>query len=200
MAAPWFTELSSAETAALDAGGLLEDVEVELVLELLDEHAASSNAVPTAVTMEAIRAGRGFRLPIVKRSMRPRTVNSGSDQTAPAHRLDLGQQDVNGIVNNKRVSLRSLSPDQHRAWREVVASPHFLPRTRILGMPGFYDYHGFDKWKWRRFVHRGTVRGHSDTRRGSAASILSARSPEFTLASYARRGSPARGRPGKVTP
>jgi hypothetical protein len=35
--------------AALDVPGLLEDVEVEL--ELLDEHAASSNAAPTAVTM-----------------------------------------------------------------------------------------------------------------------------------------------------
>ena len=37
--------------AALDVPGLLEDVEVELELELLDEHAASSNAAPTAVTM-----------------------------------------------------------------------------------------------------------------------------------------------------
>jgi len=41
-------------------------------LELLDEHAASSTAAPAASTPKAIRTVLGFRLPFLKRFIRPR--------------------------------------------------------------------------------------------------------------------------------
>jgi hypothetical protein len=56
---------------------------------------------------------------------------------------------------------------------------HIASRTRILVMSHIYYYYGFHKRKWRRSVDRGVVRGRSQTRRRSAAGILSTRSPRI---------------------
>jgi hypothetical protein len=91
-----FTASASPETCAL------EDVDVPEPLgelEPLDEHAASTVAAPIAVTMQAVRAGRRLRLPILKRSMRPRTIDSGIDWTTlPTESLWVNEI-VNGPVN-----------------------------------------------------------------------------------------------------
>jgi hypothetical protein len=92
IAAAWFTALVSAERFALeDVPELLADVpvlcgaELELELELLDEHAASSTAAPAAAAPNATRDARRFRLPVVKlvellkRFMRPRICHKRSD-------------------------------------------------------------------------------------------------------------------------
>jgi hypothetical protein len=88
------------ELAALLAGVLLAGALLLELLELLDEHAASSTAAPVASTPKATRVARGFRLPILKRSMRPRICHPGSTgprcpQTGSGtdHRLDLESQD-----------------------------------------------------------------------------------------------------------
>jgi hypothetical protein len=60
-------------------------LELELELELLDEHAASRTAAPTAVIANATRAARGLCLPCLPSSlrfMRPRIYHTGSDQTS----------------------------------------------------------------------------------------------------------------------
>jgi hypothetical protein len=74
-----------------DVPELLDDVaelcgaELELELELLDEHAASSTAAPAAAAPSAMRDARGFRLPVgklvklLKRFMRPRICHRRSD-------------------------------------------------------------------------------------------------------------------------
>ena len=61
------------------AGALLGEV-LGAVVELLDEHAASSIAAPTAMAPKAARATRGFRLLIP--FMRPRIYVLGVRQTA----------------------------------------------------------------------------------------------------------------------
>ncbi len=90
VAAAWFTPLASAERSAVE---LLAELELLLLavaaallelLELLDEHAASSIAAPAAATPNATRDARGFRLPVVKlvkllkRFMRPRICHTRS--------------------------------------------------------------------------------------------------------------------------
>jgi hypothetical protein len=74
-------------SALEDVPELLDDVavlwgaELELELELLDEHAASSIAAPAAAAPNATRDARGFRLPVVKlvkRFMRPRICHTRS--------------------------------------------------------------------------------------------------------------------------
>jgi hypothetical protein len=70
-----------------DVAGALADVDVVgggVVVVLLEEHAASRSAAPIAVTPNALRTIRGFRILILTRSMRPRICYSGSyssDQT-----------------------------------------------------------------------------------------------------------------------
>jgi hypothetical protein len=53
-------------------------------LDELDEQAASSSAPPAESTPSAIRAVRGFRLLVLKRSMRPRII---CIQGRPDHRI-----------------------------------------------------------------------------------------------------------------
>src|SRR5882724_4464413 len=89
------------------------------VLDELDEQAASSSAAPAESTPSATRAVRGFRLLVLKRSMRPRIIciQGRPDhriQGRPdlsAHRLDLVRPDCQRDRKQLQVSLRSLSPD-----------------------------------------------------------------------------------------
>jgi hypothetical protein len=59
------------EDVAVLCGVELDEVELELLGLLDDEHAASSVAAPSAVTPNAMRDARGF-LPSLKLLMRPR--------------------------------------------------------------------------------------------------------------------------------
>ena len=93
IAAPALTSLASAATFALpddvaELAGVELELELELELglvaelelELLDEHAASSSAAPTAVIPNATRSARGLGLSCLlsglKRFMRPRIYHT----------------------------------------------------------------------------------------------------------------------------
>jgi hypothetical protein len=118
--------------AVLDAAGEEAEAEVEVevvVLELLlDEHAASSTAAPTAATPNATRATRGLDLPCLlsslKRFMRPRIRHTGSDRTTPGHRVDLGTRIVNSRAGQIASRSGQLSPGTHSPPRKVVVWPH----------------------------------------------------------------------------
>jgi hypothetical protein len=106
-------------------------LELAVVLELLDEHAASRRAAPTAVIPNATRTARGLGLPYLsglpsslKRFMRPRIHHTGFDRTTPGHRVDLAIRIVNSRAGQITSRSGQLSPGTHSQPRKVVASPH----------------------------------------------------------------------------
>src|SRR4029077_7803110 len=94
------------------------------------ERAGSGSAGPTARPPNAARAARGFRLLIL--SMHPRICVQGLLDHS-AHRLDGCSGIVNTPVNKEWVSLRSLSPDQHRSTSNVVFAAH--SQTGVASIP-----------------------------------------------------------------
>src|ERR1700722_11612987 len=147
--------MSALVVDAFEAGAVLGAAEfeaageVEGVLELLDEHAASSTAAPAAVIPNATRSARGLGLSCLpsglKRFMRPRIYHTGFDRTSPGARFVLSRQDCQHPPCRDRVSFWSLSPDTHPTSRNIVATAHCHAANRT-SIQRIHDPDGPYKW------------------------------------------------------
>jgi hypothetical protein len=137
------TPSASAAVSAEELPELLEDPDVlgeppeAAELDELDEQAASASAAPAESTPIATRAFRGFRLLVLKLSMRPRIIciqgidhtrASRVDQTTVPTDLMTADAVVNGLTNEIRSRFGHYSPTSIPAGG--ILSSHHIARGR----------------------------------------------------------------------